>query len=77
MLGSLLQHHMSEALLLTSCKVLQAAMTPFVGAAGKILNRIFLAMLGTLIWGTTNIGIGLASTFNQVSLCLAMLLRMR
>ena len=48
--------------------ILQAAMTPFAGAAGKMLNRIFLAMIGTLIWGITNIGIGLASTFHQVCL---------
>ena len=32
------------------------------------MNRIYLAMIGTLIWGTTNIGIGLASTFQQVRL---------
>lgn len=46
-------------------------MTPFVGAAGKTFNRIFLTMIGTLIWGITNIGIGLASTFHQVCLVLS------
>lgn len=51
--------------------MLQAAMTPFVGAAGKTCNRIFLAMIGTLIWGITNIGIGVASTFRQVCLMLS------
>ena len=52
-------------------EILQAAMTLFVGAAGKTLNRIFLAMIGTLIWGSTNSGIGLASTFHQVRLKLS------
>ena len=50
--------------------LLQAVLTPFVGAAGKTTNRIYLAMIGTLIWGATNIGIGLASTFRQVRLVL-------
>lgn len=45
-------------------------MTPFVGAAGKAMNRNSLAMIGTLVWGITNIGIGLASTFRQVCLVL-------
>ena len=34
------------------------------------MNRIYLAMIGTLIWGITNIGIGMASTFQQVCLAL-------
>ena len=34
------------------------------------MNRIYLAMIGTLIWGITNIGIGMASTFRQVRLVL-------
>ena len=49
----------------------QAAMTPFVGAAGKTVNRISLATIGTVVWGITNVGIGLASTFRQVILVLS------
>ena len=45
-------------------------LTPFVGAAGKTWNCIYLAMIGTLIWGATNIGIGTASTIRQVCLVL-------
>ena len=51
--------------------LLQAAMTPIVGAAGKTFNRIILATIGTLIWGITNIGVGSALTFHQVCLMLS------
>jgi hypothetical protein len=45
----------------------QAVATPFVGSAGNVLNRIFLAAAGTFIWGITSVGIGAARSFSQVS----------
>ncbi|CAL8470603.1 g10145 [Coccomyxa elongata] len=47
--------------------VVQAAVTPFVGTAGNVLNRIFLSAAGTLIWGITSVGIGSARNFSQAA----------
>ncbi|KAK9916592.1 hypothetical protein WJX75_004633 [Coccomyxa subellipsoidea] len=47
--------------------VVQAVATPFVGSAGNVLNRIFLAAAGTFIWGITSVGIGAARSFSQAA----------
>ena len=40
-------------------------MTPFVGSAGNVFNRVILSAVGTVIWGVTSVGIGAAQTFAQ------------
>ena len=44
----------------------QAAVTPIIGSAGAIYNRVFLTAAGTVIWGATSAGIALASTLAKV-----------
>lgn len=45
-----------------ACGRLQAAVTPVIGSAGAVYNRIFLTAAGTIIWGATSAGTALASS---------------
>ena len=45
---------------------LQAAVTPVIGSAGAVYNRVYLTAAGTVIWGATSAGTALASSLAKV-----------